>query len=319
MSPGRCLKSPTANSSLLHTGHNHEDHAEPEYNSLTMKIILSRKGFDSSAGGGPSPILPDGRMLSLPIPDRQSPIRYQDIRWQDDDLGSLVSDLTHGLISPSHGAHLDPDIADGRLSRPSQWRPVFGQTGAAQGHLRKHGIQTGDVFLFFGLFQDVVQSSGKSEWDNRSPRRHVIWGWLQVEEILKVDAIAPSKYLWARYHPHFHRQPDPSNTLYTAHKVLTLPGVVSRKRRGAGVFSRFSTRLALTAPNAVMPTQWELPLWFYPRGGRCPLTYHSNLARWQRNENSARLNAVARGQEFILDTADFPEAVEWLVKLLGSG
>jgi len=33
-----------------------------------MKIILSRKGFDSEAGGYPSPILPDGTMLSLPIP-----------------------------------------------------------------------------------------------------------------------------------------------------------------------------------------------------------------------------------------------------------
>ncbi|MEL6529675.1 MAG: hypothetical protein AAFQ27_06905, partial [Pseudomonadota bacterium] len=28
-----------------------------------MKVILSRKGFDSSAGGGPSPIV-DGRPIS---------------------------------------------------------------------------------------------------------------------------------------------------------------------------------------------------------------------------------------------------------------
>lgn len=33
-----------------------------------MKIILSRKGFDSSYGGYPSPILPDGSLLSIPIP-----------------------------------------------------------------------------------------------------------------------------------------------------------------------------------------------------------------------------------------------------------
>lgn len=32
------------------------------------KIILSRKGFDSKYGGIPSPILPDGAMLSFPIP-----------------------------------------------------------------------------------------------------------------------------------------------------------------------------------------------------------------------------------------------------------
>ncbi|MGC9779576.1 MAG: hypothetical protein HZR80_10075 [Candidatus Heimdallarchaeota archaeon] len=33
-----------------------------------MKVILSRKGFDSSYGGHPSPILPDGTLISLPIP-----------------------------------------------------------------------------------------------------------------------------------------------------------------------------------------------------------------------------------------------------------
>ena len=35
-----------------------------------MKIILSRKGFDSSCGGVASPILPGGEIVSLPIPER---------------------------------------------------------------------------------------------------------------------------------------------------------------------------------------------------------------------------------------------------------
>lgn len=33
-----------------------------------MKVVLSRKGFDSASGGYPSPILPDGTLLSIPIP-----------------------------------------------------------------------------------------------------------------------------------------------------------------------------------------------------------------------------------------------------------
>jgi hypothetical protein len=33
-----------------------------------MKIVLSRKGFDGTYGGFPSPILEDGLMISLPIP-----------------------------------------------------------------------------------------------------------------------------------------------------------------------------------------------------------------------------------------------------------
>ncbi|MEG3597355.1 MAG: hypothetical protein VX357_03850, partial [Pseudomonadota bacterium] len=32
-----------------------------------MRIIFSRKGFDSASGGGPSPIV-EGRPVSLPIP-----------------------------------------------------------------------------------------------------------------------------------------------------------------------------------------------------------------------------------------------------------
>ena len=32
-----------------------------------MKVIISRKGFDSSAGNMASPILPDGRVISLPM------------------------------------------------------------------------------------------------------------------------------------------------------------------------------------------------------------------------------------------------------------
>ena len=46
-----------------------------------MKVILSRKGFDSSNGGCPSPILSDGTLLSLPIPsaDRDT---YDDLSYQ---------------------------------------------------------------------------------------------------------------------------------------------------------------------------------------------------------------------------------------------
>lgn len=35
-----------------------------------MKIILSRKGFDSAAGGYTSPLfINEGKLLSLPIPE----------------------------------------------------------------------------------------------------------------------------------------------------------------------------------------------------------------------------------------------------------
>jgi len=47
-----------------------------------MKIILSRKGFDSSLGKIPSPIFPSGELCSLPIPESMPDncsIRYEEI------------------------------------------------------------------------------------------------------------------------------------------------------------------------------------------------------------------------------------------------
>ena len=47
-----------------------------------MKVILSRKGMDSESGRMASPILPDGTLLSLPIPDRKSNKTYEDIQFR---------------------------------------------------------------------------------------------------------------------------------------------------------------------------------------------------------------------------------------------
>ena len=55
-----------------------------------MTIILSRKGSYSVAGGAPSPVFPDGTLLSLPIPDPQSAVRYDDIRLGSRSLGAVV-------------------------------------------------------------------------------------------------------------------------------------------------------------------------------------------------------------------------------------
>ena len=133
------------------------------------KIILSRKGCDSSAGGCASPIFPDDRIASLPIPDECGPSTYRDIASSLSEF-STIGDLLDALGRPlaNRHAHLDPDLK--ALSRPRArgWRPTFGQDEAAEGHLRNNGITIGDLFLFFGWFQDVRSHAGRpssrSEW-----------------------------------------------------------------------------------------------------------------------------------------------------------
>ena len=52
------------------------------------KLSLSRKGFDSSYGGCPSPIFPDGTIYSLPIPgDDYAAVHYGDLDHGNVNIG----------------------------------------------------------------------------------------------------------------------------------------------------------------------------------------------------------------------------------------
>ena len=48
-----------------------------------MKVILSRKGFDSANGGIVSPIFEDGAMISMPIPASEDFYTYDDLCYCD--------------------------------------------------------------------------------------------------------------------------------------------------------------------------------------------------------------------------------------------
>ncbi len=279
-----------------------------------MKIILSRKGFDSSSGGVPSPIFPDCMMMSLPIPDRLSGIAYKDVagnHWLS--MGEAVSQLAG--IPPTHRAHLDPDLAPRSLPRQKGWRPIFGQVDAAEGHLRRQGIGSGDIFLFFGLFREVEKASSGWQFVRGSKPVHSLFGWLQIAERVPVSTW-PTSDRWALYHPHFARQPSLSNVIYTSTERMILPSGKSTGFAGAGTFSQFSPTLCLTALHSDRPGRWLLPEWFHPDGRDSVLTYHGNRVRWETSDGGAFLSSASRGQEFVLDCDDYPEAVGWLHELL---
>jgi len=145
-----------------------------------MRIILSRKGFDSANGGGPSPIFPDGEMVSLPIPSRLAPISYSRVTTRRMSLGDLVPALTNGRIGAADGAHVDPDLYAESLARAPGWRPAFGQVASAQAHLADQGVGPGDLFLFFGWFRRVHAVGGQWSLRPDAPDLHVLFGWLQV-------------------------------------------------------------------------------------------------------------------------------------------
>src|SRR5215469_13596047 len=116
-----------------------------------MRTSLSRKGSDSGATSGkmPSPILPCGCLCPIPIPYHQSRTTYSDIHFDGISVGRILRDLKSDSIEMT--AHLDPDLRkDALLHRPKNWRPAFGQSGAAARHLLNQGFGVGDFFVFFG-------------------------------------------------------------------------------------------------------------------------------------------------------------------------
>jgi hypothetical protein len=279
-----------------------------------MKIILSRKGFDSSSGGVPSPIFPDGRMLSLPIPDRASIVKYNEITgnsWAT--IGDLVEQLAG--IPQTYHAHLDPDLSDCSFPRAEGWRPIFGQAGSSESHLRNQSVGLGDVFLFFGLFRRVEMQGSEWKYIRGSKPIHTIFGWLQVADRVAVSDW-PTTDRWAQYHPHFARKENPNNVLYVAADRLRLHGKNCLGVAGAGTFHSFSPLLKLTVPDSNRPGLWSLPGWFHPGNHASILSYHRDLSRWQRCESGVTLSSVSRGQEFVLDCEDYPEATEWLWSIL---
>lgn len=270
-----------------------------------MKIILSRKGFDSQYGGVPSPIFPDGGILSLPIPSSAATVTYGDLTYQEIPVGELVENLTQGDIRASDTAHLDPDLDETLTTRTNGWIPSFGQVGSAQAHLANQGVGPGDLFLFFGWFREIERTTGRWRFNPNAPDLHVLFGWLWVNEVLRVGANTRSyahQYPALATHPHLVGEGwNASNTVYTG--------------KDAGVFEKISEQRILTEPEQSRSV-WRLPGWFYPRR-RTPLTFHTSAERWSLlTGGSARLRTASRGQEFVLDAYEYPEAMAWIDGLM---
>ncbi|HPE08000.1 MAG TPA: hypothetical protein PLW50_09810 [Smithellaceae bacterium] len=281
-----------------------------------MRLIFSRKGLDSQYGGVPSPIFPNGTMLSLPIPSAKDVQCLKGLRHDGVDVGALAADLTGNRINRETHVHFDPDLRQEMMERSPGWMPAFGQIAAAQSHLAKQGVGKGDIFLFFGWFRHVEQFGSRWRYVPGSPDFHAIFGWLQVDEVLSIGGNAETiakTYPWLRSHPHVagaDRFESPNNTIYVGTKELMLAGK-KIGLAGGGSFAKYFQALRLTAEGRTRSI-WHLPAWFSPIGRKSCLTYHGNPLRWIDAGESVLLQTVAKGQEFILDCAHYPESVEWI-------
>jgi hypothetical protein len=192
-----------------------------------MKIVLSRKGFDSTSGGGPSPIV-DGVPVSLPIPASAG---RPGTSYAALGLGDHVAAASRGRVGADALAHHDPMFTtDGRC--------LFGQCQAAQSHLENQGVGPGDLFLFFGLF-----------CQGDEPAHHRIFGWLWVEELIRIGDPAMAE-LARLGHPHALEAHGRNDTVWCG------PGGRARTAH---------PELRLTVEGA-KPSLWRVPPWIERSG-----------------------------------------------------
>jgi hypothetical protein len=268
-----------------------------------MKVILSRKGFDSSFGKGASPILPDGRLLSIPIPEieKNFGMEYVKLKFTGNKTYLDLMKELNLKIPQSKKCHLDPDLVKNVKKRKPGWKAVFGQSGSAESHLRNQNVQKGDIFLFFGSFKRTYFRDKKISFE-KDYERHIIFGYLQIAKIVQFDNIEAEdikkrfpELNWAFDHPHL-RNKSSINSLYIAEK--------------SGVY-KYNEKLVLTK-KGYSKSIWELPCCFHPKY-ETKMSRH-NKERFRLNGLKLTLETVGLGQDFVVSGKEDIE--KWCMDLI---
>lgn len=259
-----------------------------------MKIIFSRKGFDWANGGMPSPVMPDGTMLSFPIPSYDDD-RFSRLEYNGETYQSLIEQLKSKNKINTTCCHLDPDIRRGIRKEPAKWVPIFGQADAALTHLDNQNVGPGDLFMFFGWFRKTEIKDGKLKYISKEKDVHMMYGYLQVGQIARGDNCC--KYSW---HPHSYV--GELNAMYVASDKLVIDGM-DTGLPGAGVF-KYSPEVVLTKPGETR-SRWLLPEFFK----EVNISYHSKDCF-----KNGYFQTVRIGQEFVVSEDE--RVTEWAKNII---
>ncbi len=283
-----------------------------------MKIIFSRKGFDSKAGGYPSLIFPDGTLFSIPIPDKEGQFKYKDLnfKYQNESIDSILNDLTFQRINS--GKKRECDYTDEKFHCHYDPMPIedqdfigiaFGQQGTTEAHLRNQKIEEGDIFLFYGWFKKVEKNDGRWQYIQESPDIHLVWSYMNVGVINHLDNNEKKektlkKYPFLLKHPHMETLYDnKQNTIYLS--------------KDYKIFN-YDSKFCLTDLKKYKGrSTWRLPACFnHPEAFSFIKKFDSD------NNQDVIISFKGRGQEFVLNLEkiksenDKREIFEYLQKIL---
>jgi hypothetical protein len=265
-----------------------------------MKLIFSRKGWDSTAGEKPNPIV-DGQFVPLPIPKRVNRGGNLPLNVIYSPPPSSIS-LNNFVGSLPGYFHPDPWLYREMLKNtPNGWLPALGHTpsSSAERHLVNQNVKTGDIMLFFGWFREATFAQGKLIFQRGKPDLHVIFGYLQIgEKVKRNDFPALKKRIpGLSAHPHVMNTMG-DDVLYVARPFLDIPGVPQNAIAGGGLFSKFRNRLILTDDenDNKKRSSWRLRGW----ASSDVFPQMSYLKKWKREQSDWTVENSLQGQEFVL-------------------
>lgn len=280
-----------------------------------MKIILSKKGVDSSNFSEPIEAKEGEELFFMPIPSLKEKHKYQDIMHcpgkslldvanENCKNGKFKIQIPIKTLQQDNkvGCHLDPQVKD--YFGQKKFLASFGQAESAQSYLENNEVGLKDLFLFFGWYYDIDEKRDKQ----------VIWGYMQVGDILtfqedgKVDSkilgqnlsreYVESKYPFLKNQPHWiNKENYPysrRNTIYIASEFFNNDHSI----KGFGVFKYDKEKeLDLTAKNAKCKSQWQVER----LKNVCVQYKKGNGEQYQFDDNGYISIAKGFGQEFVID------------------
>lgn len=274
-----------------------------------MKVIISKKGFDSSNSTKPI-LIANNELLFLPIPSsNKADKKYSEVFINNEkslfdccrekDINYVIIDGKKVPIDEETNCHLDPQLFD--YFDCAGFKGCFGQVSSAQGHLTRNNVQVDDLFLFYGWYKDEkdkIYSDGK----------HTIFGYLQIGEIIKVNDLAPegrqakiNKYPWLKHHPHWDSK-ETNNTIYIARDTCTFDDDI----KGFGMFN-YSPNLDLSNNDMSQRTYWKIPAL---KGLK--VSFKGVNGKREFDELGQYI-IYPRCQELVIDS---PQAEQWAINLI---
>jgi len=227
-----------------------------------MSIVLSKKGFDSSTGGMYMPMNgKTGEYAYLFRPEDKTDSKYKGVPYEAIPTNFYglknmkeVLEMKNKYKNPI--AHVDPDLLNFRPNL-REWKPTYGQKGAALGYLKYRGVgenSKGSIFLFFNRFKPWKNNG------NTLTEGYYIYGWLQVGETVIPSKISNKEWHPINYHPHFSSiyTKDNNNLVYIASDKL-----FNKDIPGAGMFKKLSGEVRLSINDKKELLKWCLPIEAY--------------------------------------------------------